>query len=477
MIVALSMVASLELLYAQSVGQAAFGALLLGVLGALVAWTSPQRLVYIPLGFLLMFGRVLWMEQPLKIDHNQNYVVISYVKSRGRMQEFRCGRCRIAFDGWKLTPKTKGSFAKGALYRFSGDLIPIPRNPSGFLYEATNVRCLEPVFLEGGRPTVRWRLEESKKQLTLRYMAAFGSEAGSLSASLVLGTRAAPVETRRGVLRALGLLHLLSISGFHINLLEGFFKRLGLGKKTLLFLIPYGIYLNALPVLRAVWMKSVRELAFGLRVDASGFVQLLVTAVCMLLVEPTRLFDASFQLTFLATLGIVSFAPLLAEEFHWIQPPALRSTIVLTLSVSMLCAPVLAQFSASFNAGLLLCNLFLVPLYSLYCLLSFLALGAILSGCSLLIIPFRGALDLLLRVMTLLESSLVHGAIWPVPWTLLEGGLPAFLLCYGLSHAKAPFKDKVKTLLIGGAMLWILLRLRFDGCHARYLQALGILLI
>jgi len=116
-------------------------------------------------------------------------------------------------------------------------------------------------------------------------------------------------------LKISGTIHVVVVSGFNISLIFGFMTSL-LGSKTrvrnlmiaqittLLYAIMTGFQP---PVIRAFIMGSVVSWVKCYRNSIETIKVLLLTALIMLSLWPYFLFSPSFQLSFLATLGIVAF--------------------------------------------------------------------------------------------------------------------------------------------------------------------------
>lgn len=150
-------------------------------------------------------------------------------------------------------------------------------------------------------------------------------------------------------LRDTSTLHIVVASGQNLSMVAGFFLNLsGLIKRrnavvlSLLAVIAYTLLTGAqVPVLRAAIMFSLASIAtlFGRQKD--GFWVLLVTAALMLLVNPKWLLDLSFQLSFLATFGVVVVAPVL---LHYLKAlPIIGQDLAVTLAAQLMVMPVIAQ--------------------------------------------------------------------------------------------------------------------------------------
>lgn len=168
----------------------------------------------------------------------------------------------------------------------------------------------------------------------------------SLVLALVLGKRDALTAQRRDSWRELGISHLLAISGMHVGLVA---LGLSLGVQKLplrpqhKFLLTQMVLLGYIVVAGSgvsAWRAFLASLFAtyaglrGIQVDSLHFWA--VIGWLLLLFQPSLLFDASFTLSFLASGGILLWAPLLRLR--------LRSRLV-TYIVTSLLISLIAQFS------------------------------------------------------------------------------------------------------------------------------------
>lgn len=148
--------------------------------------------------------------------------------------------------------------------------------------------------------------------------------AGFLAAQLI-GRRDAVGEAGEGTYRALGLSHILSVSGLHLGVWYGlcfwlsrlflrrlsFFRRRGANAASAaLALVPALLYAalagGASPVIRAAVMITAAVLAIVALRRSDPWNVLAAAAWVLLLAEPHRLFTASFQLSFVATAAMLA---------------------------------------------------------------------------------------------------------------------------------------------------------------------------
>jgi competence protein ComEC len=169
--------------------------------------------------------------------------------------------------------------------------------------------------------------------------------------ALLLGDKQALNPRVEEQFRATGLYHVLVISGQHVAVmavfLYGFFKVVRFPRGlvivfTMAGLVLYSAVTEAQPsIVRATLMACVFLLVLQFDRDRNLLNSLSLAAGCLLWLDPYWLFDAGFQLSFLAVLAIALFAlPLLAtltqpwrESLGRLEDPAFDSR----------CAPYLAD--------------------------------------------------------------------------------------------------------------------------------------
>lgn len=219
------------------------------------------------------------------------------------------------------------------------------------------------------------------------------SPEGLLLGSIVLGQKAVslPFELRH-LFAQVGLSHLLAASGYQVSLLLGAVLqwsqnfapqlRLGWGGGTL------GFYLGLTglqpSVLRAslMWGGILWAEVHQRKIRPLG--ALLLVATLLLLVQPRWWGDLGFQLSFLATFGIMVTAPYWQKQWTYL-PPQVAEILAVPLAATLWTTPLLlAQFSQFIWAAIPL-NIVVTPLVAI------ISLGGMVSAVGALILPALGS--------------------------------------------------------------------------------------
>lgn len=171
-----------------------------------------------------------------------------------------------------------------------------------------------------------------------------------------------------------GIIHILSVSGSHIALLFGllwwlgrFFRALDQLTYGAAFLLVFAYaFITGWqpPVVRSFWMGAA---AFGgmlLRRDVDATHWLGLVSALMLLYQPLLLYDVSFQLSFGATLGLVTcYVPcsrLCRTHLH--MPLRLAQGIAVTVAANIFLLPLLLYYFQALPLYAVLTNIIIAPL-------------------------------------------------------------------------------------------------------------------
>ncbi len=177
------------------------------------------------------------------------------------------------------------------------------------------------------------------------------SPQAELLSGIILGNRKDLPGQLLLSLRDTSTLHLVVVSGQNLSITAGFFLILSglIGRKVAIIasfgtIIFYTILTGAqIPVLRAALMVTLSFLAAFLGRQKDGLWVLIVTGGLLLLISPKWLFDISFQLSFLATFGVVAVAPIIFS-FLKFMPKFISGDLSVTIGAQLMVIPVIAGY-------------------------------------------------------------------------------------------------------------------------------------
>lgn len=269
------------------------------------------------------------------------------------------------------------------IYLWSQGLDAIGSVKSGNLVEKLTIGSAGPLRF----------LDEEKAHLRRRLDLAFGEkgETRAVLGSMLLGDRALLEPDGLRALRDAGLIHLLVISGFNVGLvvwvLLAFLRRTRFRAMGVFLIVSCGIvvfgYLTGSqpPVLRAVLAAGIHLLGRTLGRDGDALNTLAFVAAALVAFSPPLLMDPGFQLSFLATAGILTLSRPLAEMIP--LPRFLASFFAVSASAYLSTAPIIAWHFGRLTPVALLSNLAGGPLCAVLLGLGFVAVlfaGVPLAG-------------------------------------------------------------------------------------------------
>ncbi len=285
----------------------------------------------------------------------------------------------------------KESPAYGDVYLYEGRfsaLMP-PQNPYEFDYK--NYLNLRAVYVSASLSAGQiQRIKRDHTSLLARAIALrqylldkieswqLPAEQQQVSKALLLGYRNEVEQDLLQAYAAVGAMHVLAVSGLHVGIVY-----LVLGKllfflrkpKALLlksfllvlFLWFYAMLTGLSPsVVRAATMFSFVALGSSFRRNTSIYNTLLASAVILLLIKPTYLFEVGFQLSYLAVFGIVWLQPKFEQLWRPRFFPLKLLWSIATVSVAAQIAtfPLGLYYFHQFPGLFLLSNFIVIPLVS-----------------------------------------------------------------------------------------------------------------
>jgi len=193
-------------------------------------------------------------------------------------------------------------------------------------------------------------LSNQRQAIDLRINELLPSPQAELLSGILLGQKSSLPTSIRIALRDTSTLHIVVASGQNLSMVAGFFLSLSglINRRTALMISFLAVIFYTLlsglqiPIIRASLMFGLASLAqvFGRQRD--GVWVLIVTAALMLLINPKWLLALSFQLSFLATAGVIIVAPVLLKYLK--NMPIIGQDLAVTTGAQLMVMPIIAQY-------------------------------------------------------------------------------------------------------------------------------------
>jgi len=206
--------------------------------------------------------------------------------------------------------------------------------------------------------------------------------AAGLGAGMLLGVKRALGEHLDTVFRETGIIHIVVLSGYNIMIVVSVFTYL-----LTFFFLPrmrtvlgiLGILAFALlvglsaTVLRASVMAILLLIARGTGRTYAVLRALVLAGVAMLMVNPYLLVhDPGFQLSFLATLGLILFSPYIETKLTRVPERfGIRSLVAATLGTQIIVLPLLLFHTGMVSLIAVVTNLLVLPMVPYAMILTF----------------------------------------------------------------------------------------------------------
>lgn len=283
----------------------------------------------------------------------------------------------------------------------------------------------------------KWGWWQIRQKIARSQIHWLNSPAGQLLSSMVLGSRAVdlPYDIKDQFV-ATGLAHVLAASGFQVSLLLGALMYVTKKYSTK---IQFSVGCLGLFIFLSLagWQPAVARagvMGFGVllavllerKIKPLG--SLLLAATLLLIANPLWIWDLGFQLSFLATLGLVSTVEPITKRLDWL-PSTIAALIAVPLAASLWTLPLLFYVFSIFSTYGIFVNILSTPLVSV------ISLGGVVSALAAVIYPLAGsAIAYLLHLPIWALINLVN-FFSNVPGNLIAVGkisLGQMLLVYGI---------------------------------------------
>ena len=254
----------------------------------------------------------------------------------------------------------------------------------------------------------------------------------ALLGGLLLGGKQSLGSEWLEIFRNAGIIHIVVLSGYNMTIVSewlvilfrflGFYGSLSMGGIGIIFFaIMTG---GGATVIRAAIMAIIALVARATGRTYTMGRALLIAGVCMVLQNPSILvYDPSFQLSFLAALGLIFVTPVIERHTKlFTEYPLWRDVFISTVSTQIMVLPLLLYQTGMLSLVALPVNMLVLPIIPLTMLSGFVA-GTVAS-----LIPFLGMLFALFPHFLLSWILFISKAATQIPYAAVSVPISASML-------------------------------------------------
>ena len=310
-----------------------------------------------------------------KIDEEEKVLRIRVTADRYMYYEY--GQ-KLVLEGKLVAPRNFDSNG-GRTFDYVNFLLK-----DGIYFEMKKPKISELSGNEGG--FVSKNLFTLKQRFLDNIKAVLGEPHAALAGGLVVGVKSALGKDLIDDFRKSGLIHIVVLSGYNITIVADSIRRmLSFLPRTLgiilggLGIIGFGILVGGgATVVRSCIMASIALLGTLVRKDYNVKNALFLAGICMVIQNPLiLLYDPSFQLSFLATLGLILLSPIVEKRFMWLTEKfGIRGLVSSTLATQIFVSPYILYMMGQLSIIGMVVNILVLPIIPLTMLFVFLT-GAI----------------------------------------------------------------------------------------------------
>lgn len=358
---------------------------ILGSLLFVAGWISYAFKSYVPFLVILALALGVWRFDVGLPDMDE--LAFGWNQRTGRVEEKMNGLFGRQFyvkleTGHKILVSTDQFLILGETISFECALSGLERreqdSDSRFaaLWHRAQAKCgasnlarvAQPAWWDTRQMFYDWRTWSNK-----RIAGVLPGDQGVLIAGMLYGERNMTQESQ-DMFRRAGLTHLIAVSGSNITIVAtimfAVFLGTGLWRSQAFWLtsgallVYVGLTGFSASVARAAFMGWLVLLARHLGRKPKTWYLLLSAAVILCVIDPWMLFfDAGFALSFLATMGLMLWTPIMTKKLDFVPAFAgLREAAATTFSATLMTMPYSALMFGKISLAGLFTNLVAVPL-------------------------------------------------------------------------------------------------------------------
>ncbi len=247
------------------------------------------------------------------------------------------------------------------------------------------------------------------------------SPQAELLSGILLGHRGELPADFQLALRDTSTLHMVVVSGQNLTMLSAavLASIAGLLRRKLAVIITLAVTLlyvlmtgAQIPVLRAALMAGIVFMAEVSGRQKTGVIALVASALLLLLVNPAWVTSISFQLSFLATFGVIVVAPVILNSVLASWPNFAKQDLAVTIGAQLTVLPIIAYYFHQISIVGVVANLMVIWTIPIIMILGFFVILA-----SFILQPLAAILSFLVNILlTYFVYVVKFSASLPFAW-------------------------------------------------------------
>lgn len=284
------------------------------------------------------------------------YKISSSIYGEIRIENINSYNIVANYNGKKIVLKTDiKNFKVGEKYIINGDIENSQDKSKGIVGEVIVKKIIK------SNEDFISKLYKSKEKIYNLLQENLGRRKAGLISSIAFGYSDYLDEEDKDDMKNFGIIHSISVSGLHVAIVYGFLKKFMGDKIGLLATVIYIIFTGCnYSSIRAFIMLASVESGHILKKNNNSTSALCLSAIILLILKPYSIFEISFDLSYLATLGIILFNRKFNYSLYKL-PTKLREPLCITLSAQVFTVPYLILVFRDFSMNFIIGNLLLVP--------------------------------------------------------------------------------------------------------------------
>lgn len=326
----------------------------------------------------------------------------------------------------KVTADRYAKYEYGKVLKINGK-INSPRNfksNGGRTFDYIDYLLKDGIYFEMKKPAIEVLnsdggsfiskyLFKLKQGFIANIKKVLGEPHAALAGGLVVGEKSALGQDLIDDFRKAGLIHIVVLSGYNITIVADSIRRilaflprnigLGLGG---IGIIAFGILVGGgATVVRSCIMAIIALIGVLLRKDYNVSKALFIAAALMLIQNPLiLLYDPSFQLSFLATLGLILLSSPIEKKLGFITEKfGIRGLCASTLATQIFVSPYILYMMGQLSIIGIIVNILVLPIIPVTML--FVTLTGLLGFCSYFLSEITGWVS---HILLSYELFMVH---------------------------------------------------------------------